>query len=565
VPGYGYGRDRIPENPKECLYSHSSWNPDAEFCFLWHTETGGELDTIEDDHEIYERLLGHLYSAWNHIKNEAHQEEAKNWELIWVSSKAGKRESRRFEGDYILTQTDVEEARAFEDAVAYGGYAVDLHDPIGEQVKIIFHSVPPLHSIPYRCLYSKNIDNLFLGGRLVSVTHMALGTVRLQKTLGAAGQAVGAAATLCKRYDTSPRDISQHHTHELQQLLLKQDATILGLRNSDPDDLARSARITSTSKRRFECVHITDFLPMDRPRGLMLWGWGQEIQAFECYLRNEGDVPVPIELGLRLYRAPQKWKANHRSPKPEHITGQGNRMEWGSDTTIERFEPIASAQARVPAHFEGWVTFAFSPTVSLIPKDPTSDEERYAVLLSPAQDICWARHACSHDIVVRCWADPGEAAYHTAADTHLFKTMPRPPYGEASNVINGYNRRLCTNPVNMWMADPEASLPQALTLEWDTPQRFQRVHLTFDTLYRAYRDMPFNCNQEVSGMCVRDYELQAWVDAAWQTVHSETNNYRRFRVHTFDPVCTDKMRLVVQAMNDPQWSARVYEVRVYGT
>ena len=250
-PGYGYGRDKVS---KDCLLDHSSWNPDADLCFLWHTETGGDMDTIEDEHEIYERLLLQLYSVWNHIKNEAHQRESLNWELLWVSPKAGKRESRRFVGDYVLTQTDVEEGRRFPDAVAYGGYAVDVHEPRGVQAKVIFHSIPPLYDIPYRSLYSRNVENLLLAGRLVSVTHLALGTVRLQKTLAAAGQAVGVAAALCKRYGCTPRQVWQEHMEELQQLLLREDATIVGVTNRDPGDLARGARVEATSEEFFQCT-----------------------------------------------------------------------------------------------------------------------------------------------------------------------------------------------------------------------------------------------------------------------------------------------------------------------
>jgi hypothetical protein len=104
-PGYGFS-GRLGQ----CLYGHSSWHPEGEFCFLWHTETGGDLDTIQDDHQIYERLLRQLYSAWDHIKT-VHAKEAENWELVWVSPKAGKRESRRFMGDVLVTQPVPEETR----------------------------------------------------------------------------------------------------------------------------------------------------------------------------------------------------------------------------------------------------------------------------------------------------------------------------------------------------------------------------------------------------------------------------------------------------------------------
>ena len=132
-------------------------------------------------------------------------------------------------------------------------------------------------------------------------------------------------------------------------------------------------------------------------------------------------------------------------------------------------------------------------------------------------------------------------------------------------MINGWNRRYATNPVHMWISQPEIPLPQHLTLEFEEPETVGRVQLTFDTLYRSYREMPFNKHgRRASGMCGRDYDLEVWDGRVWSTVASVTGNYRRFRVHTFDPVVARKVRLTVRAMNDPAWTARVYEMRVYG-
>ena len=557
VPGYGYSRDASGN----CLYGHSSWHPEAEFCFLWHTETGGHLDTIEDEHEIYETLLKHLYAVWHHIKNEAHPKESENWELVWVSPKAGKRESRRFRGDYILTQTDVEKARQFPDAVAYGGYAVDVHDPIGEQVKIIFHSVPPLYSIPYRCLYAKDIQNLFLAGRLASATRLAMGTVRLMKTLGTCGQAVGAAAYLCKKYDCTPQEVYQKSIKELQQLLLKNDATILRVKNEAEDDLARKATVTATSEEHFECVEVSDFLPLDCKRGFMLWDWGEKIEEVQLYLKNENNAEVPLELTLSLYKTSQKWKTGG-AKKPPHIKGIANRMEWGNDNTIAKFKPVAQSNAVLPANFAGWAPFKFTH-LTLIEKDITLDEERYLLTLPPTSGVSWGGDNKSYDFAVRCYATKDAAEYITVAESHLFKISPRPMYGEAVNVINGYNRRFATNPVNMWIAKRGEPLPQSLMLNFREPKSFGKICLTFDTLYRAYREMPFNCNKRVSEMCVKDYDVEVWDGSSWQNIVMVKDNYRRHRVHSFDSVTASQVKLTVKAMNGEGWTARVYEVRVY--
>ena len=168
------------------------WPPaGAECSFIWVTESGGERDTITDDAQIRQEILYQLYRYWDNIKNHSFVEEARNWDLLWVSPKSGKRESRRFIGDVVLTQTDVESATPFPDSIAYGGYGVDVHEVDHARPghhKVVFCSIPPLWSFPYRAAYARDFDNLWLAGRLMSVSHIALGTVRLMRTLAAIGQ-----------------------------------------------------------------------------------------------------------------------------------------------------------------------------------------------------------------------------------------------------------------------------------------------------------------------------------------------------------------------------------------
>jgi hypothetical protein len=125
------------------------------------------------------------------------------------------------------------------------------------------------------------------------------------------------------------------------------------------------------------------------------------------------------------------------------------------------------------------------------------------------------------------------------------------------------NRRFCANPVNMWMSAPGEPLPQSLALEWPEPVRFRRVHLAFDTLYRSYHSMPFNCGGTVSEMCAQDYSLEAFADGEWRVLVEERGNYRRFRVHEFPAVTTSRLRLTIRAANGEGYGARVYEVRMY--
>ena len=181
-------------------------SPAGDFGYWW-IEYGGILDTIKDAEEIRFELQRIVYGLWDHIKN-VDNYGAENYVLDWVSLVPGKRESRRFVGDHILTQSDIEDQVLFPDRVCHGGWSIDLHPPEG-----IYSPEPPceqpalpgVYSIPYRCLYSRNIDNLFLAGRLISVTHVAHASTRLMGTCSVGGQAVGTAAALAVRDGCTPR------------------------------------------------------------------------------------------------------------------------------------------------------------------------------------------------------------------------------------------------------------------------------------------------------------------------------------------------------------------------
>jgi len=230
------------------MYSASAWDPTTQFAMIWTTEHGGHLDTMLDDRKIYDRLLKNVHGIVDYIKNRG-DHGAANHELYWISEFIGKREGRRFMGDYILSQKDLFEPRDFPDAVAYGGRSVDLHEVTddGSQYKVIFYAKPPLYSIPFRCLYSRNIGNLLLAGRLISGTRVALGSYRVMMTLATTGQAVGAAAFLCHKGNLTPRQLAASPA-PLRQLLLKEDATVLNARNEDQADLARGAGVSATSE-----------------------------------------------------------------------------------------------------------------------------------------------------------------------------------------------------------------------------------------------------------------------------------------------------------------------------
>ncbi len=192
---------------------------------FWWIELGGEDDSIRDTETIRDRLLAVAFGVWDHIKNYG-DHKADNWILDWVGFLPGKRESRRYLGDHILTQKDIQSEGRFDDMVAYGGWPMDDHDPAGMNGTgrpNTNYPAPSPYGIPYRSLYSRNVENLFFAGRNISVTHAALSSTRVMATCATVGQAVGVAAAIAVANGLTPRGVYKSHIQELQNTLMDDD------------------------------------------------------------------------------------------------------------------------------------------------------------------------------------------------------------------------------------------------------------------------------------------------------------------------------------------------------
>ena len=196
----------------------------------WWVELGGERHSIHDTEALRDELLKTAYGVWDHIKNHCPEKKAaENWALDWVQFMPAKRESRRYIGEHIQTQNDIESGGHFDDLVAYGGWTMDDHHPAGfNAVRInapatIFHRSPSPYGISYRCLYSRNIGNLLFAGRNASFSHAAMSSSRVMGTACSMGQAVGVSAALAIQKGSFPSGMKSH-IHEIQQALLHDDA-----------------------------------------------------------------------------------------------------------------------------------------------------------------------------------------------------------------------------------------------------------------------------------------------------------------------------------------------------
>ena len=190
-----------------------------------------DLNEVEDPERARDELIRMAVTYWDWAKNRAvNKAEAANWRLVSVPYTLARREGRRLVGDYVLTEVDQMAGRRFPDAIGFGGYPITTHNPGGSfgEEQGYPRPEPPPYDIPYRCLYSKTVANLFMCGRCCSMTHRALGSMRVQSTCSVTGQAAGLAAANCVKTGLLPRSYGARHIHDLQEELASSGQRIRG-------------------------------------------------------------------------------------------------------------------------------------------------------------------------------------------------------------------------------------------------------------------------------------------------------------------------------------------------
>lgn len=500
----------------------------------WWVEHPGEIDDLWDPELARDELVRISFAYWDFLKN--HWEgraAARSHVLTFVPFMNAKRETRRLMGDYILRQQEVQGAVVFPDRISYGGWPLDVHHPMGIFSGKVgpFDCNPrvPLYTIPYRCLYSTNIANLFFAGRDVSATHIALGSVRVQGTLAPLGQAAGAAARLCLEMGVSPRELGRKHIGQLQQLLLKHDLYIPELRNEDPLDLARTARVTASSVSPGHIFgkdgvtpHEAHALAMNRavlfPRGVH-----RLIRAVHVLLRSTRAEEATLTLHVRGARAPGDFSATN---------------------------DLTAVTARVPARQQAWVRFAVNCEV---------DDPYVWFWLPPAKGIEWV--LMTHAPAESCRAWGGGSRPWTSVRGQYYAAFVEPPITvesdyRAANAVNGVSR-VVGKAMNQWASDPDQPMPQWLELDFGGAAAVNTVYLTFDT------DMnERSATTPLPPCCVRDYAVQVHDGSNWQEVARVKDNFQRRRIHRFPTVDAQRLRVLVQATHGDK-SARLFEVRAY--
>ncbi len=513
-------------------------------CRFWWFEYGGLLDTVHQTEAIKWELWKVAYGAWDYIKNSGKFPEAETMTLEWVGTIPGKRESRRFEGDFMLSQRDLVEQREHEDAVSFGGWAMDLHPAEGVYSKLSpctqWHS-KGVYQIPYRTMYSRNIDNLFLAGRIISVSHVAFGSTRVMATCAHNGQAAGMAAALCRKHGVLPRAVP---VAELQRELLKAGQQIPGLVLQDPEDLAPRASVHASS-----CFELEELAPC---------GEVQPLNASRAMLLPVPAGPIPaVTFLVEVARATVLEVEVRGSSRPANYSPETVLHRQTFELSPGRAQPVRIAP---DASLDSPRYLAYclleNPDVSVYVSD-----QRVTGVLSLSQSM---NRAVAKGARQEPPAESGIDSFEFWLPTRrpggrnfAFRVEPPLCAFSATTVANGIARPGLQP--NAWVAAAEDSAP-VLSLQWPCAHTIARIELAFDTDFdhpmesvlmgHPERDMPF---------CVKRYRI---LDERRNLLFECTQNHQTRNTVRLDSHCTTSA-LHIEVLETHGAPAAIFEVRCY--
>lgn len=529
-----FGYLRGPFIPSGEAFTYSGW-----------FEIGLPYHTVHDSQLIYEDLLSHVFGVWDYIKNKKYIKESENYALDWVSPVLGKRESRRFLGDYRLTVNDCLRDQSFYDAVSFGGWFVDEHTGLyaGDMPPVMgirdaiyenYTLVAP-YTVPLRCLYSRNIENLWFAGRNISVTHLALCSLRVQATLGLIGQAAGTAAAYSLARGLTPRRTAEPDQVEpLRQLLIKDGVFIPNCMNREPEDLARTAGLKADSALLFTEMAPSgqkEALNLDRAQIFPLNGWVEAIDVFVERSKMEGGP-----LKFRLESVKTLWQQ-------------------------EDGQILLDGELDVPGEFKGYASLHVGQNL---------EKGLYRLILKAHEQVAWYRaqnqpggtqaqylFANPEDKVIHGRIIPSYRKYNQKSRdmfSHSLKIRPAQNVYGIENVAGG--RAWPYEGPNLWMTDSQKPW---IEISLDREREVSRVIL--------YRDVDLNCSHSrMEGF----WHPQSCPNAF--KIYGETQE-GEILLYTFqgDPChktecrfqSTRTNKLILRFDNEARYTLGLYEIRVY--
>lgn len=528
---------------------YKSFNAKEHGCKLWWVEHGGRMDTVHDTEQIKWELWKVIYGVWDYIKNSGNFPEAENFTLEWVGMIPGKRESRRFEGDYILSQSDLIEQKVHNDGVAYGGWSIDLHPADG-----VFSDRSPcnqwhskgIFQIPYRCLYSRNIKNLFLAGRIISVSHVAFGGTRVMATCAYAAQAVAVAASLCLKHIKLPAELyHENYVSLLQKELLKTGQYIPDVAFDDKEDLVQHAHIQASSNLEFKGFDRNNciFKVLSVAAAQMLPVQPAMFPSFTVLLK--ADVATTLNIELRISGKPGGF-----TPDTVLAVKQIELQAGEQEVNID-FEVIPDKQQYV------FVCFLINDKVQL-----AYSNERITGMLSVFNGVNKAVSNNGKQI----------APEGSGVESFEFWCPQRRPEGQniallfsqtihsftEDHIRNGADRP--TIQPNAWVADLADPAP-AVEVSWNEEKSISKIDLVFDTdTDHPMESVLMTHPETVMPFCIRNYHIE---DEHGKVVYRKKDNYHTRNEVIFDsPLETKKLKIILEhpSANVP---ASLFALRCY--
>lgn len=509
-------------------------------CRLWWIEWGGRLDTVHETETIKWRLWQVVYAVWDHLKNSGEFPDAENLTLEWVGTIPGKRESRRFEGLTMLRQQDIAEQRTHDDAVALGGWSIDLHPADG-----VFSEHPGCHQvhtrgvyqIPYRCLVSRDVDNLFYAGRMMSASHVAFGSTRVMGTASHCAQAVAVAAALCLRDGLAPADLlAPDRMVELQRELLRTGQHIPGLALSDPDDLVAEATLSASSELRLGAIPgDATMRPLDEELGQLLPLPAGQVPQLTATLDVAAATTLHAE--LRVGSRPDDHTYDRVIGRCEVALEPGDRQRIKLDLDAQLEQ-------------RGYVCLVLQP-------DPHLAIETSPRVITGLAPVRRGRDQVADD-AIGCLPLRMYVPIRRPEGRNLALRLDPPvAVGALEELATGVERP--TGRSNAWIADLDDPAP-SLTLRWDGPRTVARIELRFDTDFdHGMETVLFHHPEPVMPQCV----TACTVSAGGREVARMVDNHSSVVTLRLDaPVTTDELVISFDAAAQPAPVA-VFAVRCY--
>ncbi len=529
------------------IVKYRSYDISDHGCKLWWLEYGGRLDTIHQTEEIKWELWKVIYGIWDHVKNSGKYPEAENLTLEWVGHIPGKRESRRFEGDYILSQKDVVEQREHPDAVSYGGWSLDLHPADG-----VFSDRPGcnqwhskgVYQIPLRCMYSKNIKNLWLAGRIISASHVAFGSARVMATVSYSAQVLGLATQYCLKNGISPSKLANSQkVEELRQELMQKGHYIPGM-IPQRSNLAHEAGLSASSEYKLtELTADGSWQKLEYSAAQLL----PVSSGDQLKISFEVDAAQNTNLSLQL-----RVSAKPINYTPEIILESREiSVNKGKSTLSVDFDHIISEDQYVfVCILKNELVSVQTSKMFLSGTMMLMNRYNKAVATSGVQLPPDGIGIDSFEF----WLPSRRPAEQNLA----FKlSAALNPY-KVTNLINGFCRP--TNTANVWIADLNDANP-SVTLSWNRPVEIKRIVLFFDSDFDHPLESTLRVHPErIVPHTVRNYRIQ---DAEGNLIFKKIGNYQTINEISLENVLiTDQIRIFIEHPSD-QVPAALFEVQIF--